>query len=63
MTLAGVAFVLFLAWPEQAVKVDSLPSEAQMNLFYGQHETHYAAHLGDESTEISLSGEPSEASQ
>lgn len=53
LALAGVAFAVFFAWPERAAEADALPSEAQMNRFYDQHETHHAAHLQDEAREAS----------
>ncbi len=44
--LAGVvALVVFLVWPEQRAEADPLPSEAQMQQFYDQHETHHTEHL------------------
>ena len=44
--LAGViALVVFLVWPEQSAEADPLPSEAQMQQFYDQHETHHTKHL------------------
>lgn len=43
--LAGLSLVVFLAWPEPKAEAEPLPSEAQMQQFYDQHETHHTAHL------------------
>lgn len=44
--LAGAAaLVLFLAWPEQRAEADPLPTEAQMEQFYDQHEVHHSEHV------------------
>ena len=44
--LAGaVAVVLFLAWPEPRAEADPLPTEAQMQQLYDQHETHHNEHF------------------
>ncbi|MBB6051447.1 hypothetical protein [Armatimonas rosea] len=42
--LAGLSLVVFLMWPEREAEADPLPSEAQMQQFYDQHETHHVAH-------------------
>nr|WP_309692404.1 hypothetical protein [Armatimonas sp.] len=47
--LAGLTLVVFLAWPEQ--KAEALPSEAQMQRFYDQHETHHTAHFQESETQ------------
>ncbi|WP_309708512.1 hypothetical protein [Armatimonas sp.] len=45
IALAGVmAVALLLVWPEQKAEADPLPSEAQMQQFYDQHETTHVAH-------------------
>lgn len=44
--LAGaVAIMLFLVWPEPRAEADPLPTEAQMQKFYDQHEAHHAEHF------------------
>jgi hypothetical protein len=43
--LAGaIALTLFLVWPEPRAEADPLPTEAQMQKFYDQHEEHHAEH-------------------
>lgn len=41
----GLALVVFLAWPEPRAEADPLPTEAQMQQLYDQHETHRAEHI------------------
>jgi hypothetical protein len=43
--IAGLALAIFFAWPQQSTKAEELPSEAQMQQFYDQHETNHIAHL------------------
>ena len=45
ISVAGLALAVFLAWPEQKAEADALPTEAQMQRFYDQHEVHHNAHL------------------
>ncbi|MBB6052871.1 hypothetical protein [Armatimonas rosea] len=40
-----VAITLFLVWPEPSAEADPLPTEAQMQKFYDQHEVHHAEHF------------------
>lgn len=45
-TLAGaLALLVFLAWPQPSAEADTLPSAAQMQKLYDQHEIHDADHF------------------
>jgi hypothetical protein len=45
VTVAGLAFALFLFWAPQDIEGDDLPTDVQMQQFYDQHETHSVAHF------------------
>jgi hypothetical protein len=43
--VAGLALVVFFAWPQESTEADMLPSDTQMQQFYDQHEINHIAHF------------------